>query len=340
MRGLLEQWLLARWYGNAGVLLLLLPLEILYQLLVGIKRAMRSRRKPQVPLIVVGNITVGGTGKTPVVLTLAQALSCRGLRVGLLARGYGGQGPFPLLVTAQTDADACGDEPRVLAQRSGLPVAVAPNRNAALSCLLAHGSCDVVIADDGLQHYALSRTCEVVVMDGQRGQGNGHCLPVGPLREPLARLGSVDMIVVNGAGPVANALRVPHVPVSVLQLRAGLLRSVANPQRSLDIDRFRRRYGVEVHALAGIGNPQRFYDTLVALGFVLRAQSFPDHHAWRPADLADREGLPVLMTEKDAVKCQAFAGPDAWYLEIDGVLEEEFIERIMQKLALQPREAS
>jgi tetraacyldisaccharide 4'-kinase len=340
MRAALERFLLARWYGRPGLLLLLFPLELLFRGVVALRRWRRARGAPPVPLLVVGNITVGGTGKTPVVLALANALALRGLRVGLVARGHGGTGPFPLDVTADTPAAACGDEPRLLAQRTGLPLVVAPDRNAALARLLARARPEVVLADDGLQHLALPRTAELVVIDGVRGLGNGHCLPVGPLREPARRLRRVDYVVVNGAGRIERQLRGAGLPVSLLAVRPRALRAVADPARTLAVDDFRARYGTRLRAAAGIGNPQRFFDTLAALGFDVQSRAFPDHHAWQAVDLAGDMALPLVMTEKDAVKCRAFAGPDDWYLEVDGVLEAALVDDIVARLGLAQREGA
>jgi tetraacyldisaccharide 4'-kinase len=340
MRAALERWLPARWYGRPGLLLLLFPLELLFRGVVALRRWRRARGAPPVPLLVVGNITVGGTGKTPVVLALAEALVARGLRVGLIARGHGGAGPFPLEVTADTPATACGDEPCLLAQRTGLPLVVAPDRNAALARLLASARPAVVLADDGLQHFALPRTAELVVIDGARGLGNGHCLPVGPLREPGRRLRTVDYVVVNGAGPVEQQLRGEGLSVSLLTVQPGVLRAVADPARTLSVDAFHARYGNRVRAAAGIGNPQRFFDTLAGLGFDLQARAFPDHHAWQAVDLVGDAALPLVMTEKDAVKCRAFAGPDDWYLEVDGALEAALVDDIVARLGLARREGA
>lgn len=340
MRAALERWLPARWYGRPGLLLLLLPLELLFRGVVCLRRWRRARGAPPVPVLVVGNITVGGTGKTPVVLALAQALAARGLRVGLIARGHGGSGPFPLDVTADTPATACGDEPRLLAQRTGLPLVVAPERNAALARLLASARPEVVLSDDGLQHPGLPRTAELVVIDGARGLGNGHCLPVGPLREPAHRLRTVDFLVVNGSGRVERQLRDQGLKVSLLEVRAKVLRAVADPGRTIAVDAFRTQYGRRLRAAAGIGNPQRFFDTLAALGFEVQGRALPDHHAWQAADLAGDPALPLVMTEKDAVKCRAFAGPHDWYLEVDGVLGAALVDDIVARLGLARREGT
>lgn len=322
VRARLERWLLARWYGSPGILWLLWPLELLVRAIAA-SRARRVRRDPPVPVIVVGNLAVGGSGKTPLVIWLAEALRARGHRVGIVSRGYGGNGPFPLYVGVQTDPVACGDEPALIARQTGLPVVVGPDRVAALLRLVEQGV-DVVVSDDGLQHVALPRTVEIVVVDAQRGHGNGHCLPVGPLREPLSRLHAVDFVVSNGD-------QLPGSVPMVLQPR--VFRRVGDPQIELSPDGFMACHGARVSAVAGIGNPSRFFATLRQLGFVPAEHPFPDHHHYSVAELALPS--PVVMTSKDAVKCAGLVGADAWYLDIAVQLPADFLPALLRRAGLE-----
>lgn len=328
MRQTLERALLARWYGRPGVLLLLLPLSWLYALVQRIRLASRPRELPPVPVIVVGNITVGGAGKTPLVLALVRELQVRGYKPGVIARGYGGSGPFPVQVDATTSPVVCGDEPAMIARVTSVPVVVAPKRTDALRKILDAGV-DVVVSDDGLQHGALPRSVEVVVVDDQRRLGNGHCLPVGPLREPVPRLASVDFIVGNGGDAGVRAF--------VMQLRPLQLRNLRDPALVLSPEDFIAQYGGVVNAMAGIGNPSRFFAALRRLGFSVREYAFPDHYAFRDEDLRRHAGAALVMTEKDAVKCRelpALAEVSAWYLPVEAVLPDGFFDAVFKRAGL------
>jgi tetraacyldisaccharide 4'-kinase len=272
-------------------------------------------------VIVVGNITVGGTGKTPLVLYLLEQLQEQGFKPGVISRGYGGKSTvYPQLVTANSMAFAVGDEPLLLAKRSGCPVVVDPNRPRGARYLLENHDCNLIISDDGLQHYALARDIEMVVIDGKRRMGNGLCLPAGPLREPVSRLQSVDFVLVNGEAKTHEL---------AMQLKPLQWVNVAEPARTLPLSAFQ---GKKVHAVAGIGNPQRFFETLQTLGCEASVQAFADHHRYVASDLAFADGLPVLMTEKDAVKCQAFAKQQHWYLQIAAELPSTFMLQLLAKL--------
>lgn len=317
------------WYQGSGWLRLLRPLEWLFRYLA------RRRRQgflahpervwlPPVPLIVVGNITVGGTGKTPLVLFLVDWARRRGFRPGVISRGYGARPPqYPFVVRPDSSAGEVGDEPLLIAARSDCPVVIDPDRPAAARHLLEHFDCDLIISDDGLQHYALGRHLEILVLDSERGLGNGRCLPEGPLREGVSRLDEVDLVVVNGQGDFCPP---------------GAHRMELAPARLIAIDGSRRCApadwpgGRRVHAIAGIGNPQRFFDTLRGLGFDPVPHSFADHHAYRSQDLRFDEALPILMTEKDAVKCRGLAPPDSWYLTVEARLAPVFESALASKL--------
>jgi tetraacyldisaccharide 4'-kinase len=275
-----------------------------------------------VPVVVVGNLTVGGTGKTPLVLWLARALRARGRQPGIVSRGYGGRGVRGALrVHAGSDVGVVGDEALLIARRSGCPVAVGRDR-AAAAALVAGDGADIVIADDGLQHYALARDVEVAVLDDARRLGNGHCLPAGPLREPASRLSDVDAVVVHDDATGVNEWPPGAFP---MRLQARAVRALAsNAERSLE-----SFAGERVHALAGIGNPERFFVSLRSQRLDVIAHPFPDHARLRREDIGFGDGLPVLMTEKDAVKCARFAGPEHWYVSVDAVLAPADAERLL-----------
>ncbi len=318
----LAAWLQALWYRNATPSW---PLRLLSQpfgLVVRLRRAgyargaLYSRRLPK-PVIVVGNISVGGSGKTPLVIWLARQLAERGLRPGVVLRGYGGsaaRGRTPRLVQLDSDVLVVGDEALLLRERTELPVAVGRDRAAAAQLLLAAGV-DVIIADDGLQHLRLARDFEIAVIDGERGVGNGWLLPAGPLREPALRLASVDAIVVNGAvtGAVSTLQGTWEARTFFMRLTGEWLRTLGGGGEPVALASLA---GQRVHAIAGIGHPQRFFAQLASAGLKVIAHAFPDHHRYRAAELEFGDQLPLLMTEKDAVKCRAFAAANRWYLPV------------------------
>jgi tetraacyldisaccharide 4'-kinase len=278
----------------------------------------------QVPVVVVGNITVGGTGKTPLVSWLAGHLRQAGYRPGIVSRGYGGNAKtWPRAVTPDSDPAEVGDEPVLLARRAGCPVVVGPDRVADARMLLSEHDCDLIIADDGLQHLALGRDLEIAVVDGMRRLGNGRCLPAGPLREPAARLAGVDFQVCNGS---------PQGEELGMQLSGGRLHRVGEDDIVADPAGLA---GAPVHAVAGIGNPARFFADLRGLGLEVIEHPFPDHHTYVAADIAFGDGRPVIMTEKDAVKCVAFAGPVHWYLPVQASPDPALGRRILQRLGEQ-----
>ncbi|HSW15575.1 MAG TPA: tetraacyldisaccharide 4'-kinase [Solimonas sp.] len=307
----MRHWLEQVWYRTTPPPLVLRPLAMLYGLLsrrVSQQRRQQAQRLP-VMVIVVGNVTIGGAGKTPCVLWLVEVLQSMGRRPGILSRGYGGRGPFPRLVRAGDSAEECGDEPVLLAQRGQVPLAVAPDRLAAGRLLLqSHPEVDVLVCDDGLQHYRLERDLELCVVDGRRGFGNGWLLPAGPLREPSSRAAETALLLVNGASPLES---LPHAQRFDLQIGRAV-NLLSGESRAL-----REFLPGPVHAVAGIGNPERFFDGLAALALTLQKHAFADHHAYVPADLAFADAAPVLMTEKDAVKCRAFAQPQWWAVPAD-----------------------
>ena len=279
------------------------------------KTGLLHRETPSLPVIVIGNLNVGGTGKTPLTLELANRLRQRGLRPGIVSRGYGGvKGAKPILVSAESDPAVVGDEPVLLASNTQCPVVVHPDRVAAVERLADEGV-EVVISDDGLQHYRMRRNYEVVVVDGARGFGNGRVLPAGPLREPISRLRSVDQVMIHGKWEMPNAR--PSQAMS-FDLRVVQAISLADQQVRPLAD----FAGKTVHAVAGIGNPARFFETLRGHGMEVLEHAFPDHAKYRTKDLAFGDDLPLLMTEKDVVKCRKLGLRNAWYVPVEIVVEE------------------
>ena len=299
------------WYQGHPALCLLWPLEMLYRAVVQRKRARFLRgdsatyRAP-VPVIVVGNITVGGTGKTPLILWLIEQCRAQGVRVGVVSRGYGARpAHFPWTVSATDTAEQAGDEPLLIVQRSGVPLVIAPDRAQAVQQLLAEHTLDIILSDDGLQHYGLARDLELVLIDAARGLGNQRCLPAGPLREPPERLQSVDAVLFNGAeqdhdGGFRCAYSRP----------SGCMCAAVAASHSVT------SRATKMHAVAGIGNPQRFFKTLEGLNWQPIAHAFADHAQFTAQDLQFADDLPVVMTEKDAVKCREFASDHCWYLQV------------------------
>ncbi len=328
----MHDWVLETWYGAGARWRWLAPLSWLFGAAARVRRAAYARGwltcyRATRPVVVVGNLTVGGTGKTPFTAWLAGRLAARGLRVGVALRGYRGSAREARRLRPGDAAISAGDEAVLLARR-GLPVAVAARRAGAVRVL--EPDCDLILCDDGLQHYALARDFEIAVVDGERGLGNGQLLPAGPLREPAARLDQVDAVVVNGAGYArAGALGMELEPVAVVSLDG----------------RERRRLGDfagrEVVAAAAIGNPARFFAMLRSHGLQSEECAFPDHAAITAAMLPERRGRPLLMTEKDAVKCASDRWQDAWYVEVEARVQEPgatgLVDRIATLAAARPQ---
>ena len=321
-------WLEKQWYRIGPWQLVLLPLSALFWGLSALRRMayrggwLHAQRLP-VPVIVVGNISVGGTGKTPLVLWLGECLRQHEFRPGIVSRGYGGRSADPLQVAPDDDAAQSGDEPLLLARQSHCPVWTGRDRVAAVRALLsAHPECDVIISDDGLQHYRLARDAEIAVVDGQRLFGNGFLLPAGPLREGVWRLRQVDAVVVNGGSVSSGAT---HFKMS---LKGSALRNL----RSGVTAQAREFAGKKLYAIAGIGNPQRFFEHLQELGLKFEQHPFPDHHAYRPEDLDWPDADAIMMTEKDAVKCATFADERHWVLPVQAELDPSFGQKILDIL--------
>ncbi len=340
----MRQWLTQMWYREpTGGSSALQPLACLYGAVVNVRRRayesgwFRTYRV-DCPVLVVGNLTVGGTGKTPLVAWLATQLKGAGLEVGIASRGYGSNAAEPRIVNADSNSREVGDEPLLLRRRTGCLTAVGPDRVAVARLLVERGA-QVIIADDGLQHLRLARDCEIVVVDGARGFGNGRLLPAGPLREPASRAGRADVVVVNGAAEHASLRAPAGAPVAGTALRMDLVLGDARPvdgrEESRPLESFRDG---PVHAVAGIGHPARFFRELRALGLQIMEHAFADHHPFTPRDLQFGDDRPVLMTEKDAVKCRQFADARLWYVPVTACFSEaharELLDRVSRRLGL------
>lgn len=315
------------WSGESPLWLLLLPLSWLYGLVsgcirlsyrLGIKKAWRS----PVPVVVVGNLTAGGNGKTPVAIWLVEQLQKQGIKVGVVSRGYGGKAEqYPLILTSETTTAQAGDEPVLIYQRTGAPVAVSPERSDAVKALLATHSPQIIITDDGLQHYRLARDVEIVVIDGVRRFGNGWWLPAGPMRERASRLKSVDAVIVNGGVPRESEIPMQLQPGLAVNLLTGEQRNVASLSG--------------IVAMAGIGHPPRFFATLEQCGaHPLKTVALADHQALTAASVEAlaNENQSLVMTEKDAVKCRSFARDNWWYLPVDAVFDDQRASQLIQQL--------
>ena len=311
------------WYGKRQVPWWTWPVSSLYGGAVRLRMALYRRGRLRgvrltVPVVVIGNLTVGGTGKTPLTIAVVEALLARGYRPGVVSRGYGGAQHAPLLLGDAPDPALVGDEPCMI-RGSGIPVAIGRDRPAAAR-LLVDAGCDLVVSDDGLQHYALARDVEVCVIDGVRRFGNRHLLPAGPLREPVSRLSRVDLRVCNGGTPEQGEYAMQLVGSEAVTLVDG---------HRLPLQCFA---GERVHGVAAIGNPQRFFTSLRAMGIEVVEHAFADHHRYLPTDLDFADEQPVLMTDKDAVKCGAFAKPHWWHVPVRAQLPQAFFDALVQRI--------
>lgn len=343
------------WYKKSVWLYLLWPCAQLFRVLIWIRRQYLETRQSRslsamskkVPVVVIGNITVGGTGKTPLLMRLVSLLQDHGWQPGIISRGYGGRSSsYPLKVLPGSDPRIAGDEPVLMARRlhamsgSEVEIWVDPQRVRAREAALAHGQCDVLLSDDGLQHYALARHIEIVVMDAQRGLGNGLCLPAGPLREPPARLEEVDFILLNAQDEESDSSQYPD-KTFVMHLQGDALVNLHSGERvRLDAvaghEQLRTLLDPAAlttqYALAGIGNPQRFFASLEQLGFHVQTRIFPDHFDYQPEHLEFAAEHLLLMTEKDAIKCERFVRADWWFLSVSmqtgKVFEQTFLQRL------------
>jgi tetraacyldisaccharide 4'-kinase len=319
------------WYHDNWLARVLVPFAWLFFLVSKCRRSIAQRKSSVVrlaaPVIVVGNISVGGTGKTPLLITMVKELRARGYRPGVISRGYGGNAvSYPLSITATTSASEGGDEPVLIAQQVSCPVVVDPNRLQAAQYLLENFECDVVLSDDGMQHYRLPRDIEIAVIDGGRGFGNGRLLPAGPLREPESRLQETDFVIVNGGEPRsdhANSFSMLIEPETMLRPLAQ-----GKPLAVRDWPYTRRT----IHAVAGIGNPQRFANTLKQLRFKVDLHPFPDHHNFSADELQFDDDKAVFMTAKDAVKCAGMNLQDCWVVDVSAHLPVKFWDKLQASI--------
>lgn len=326
------------WYQSALWLYLLAPLSLIYAIVITIRSVcyrmgLIPSYRSRLPVVVVGNITVGGTGKSPLVAHLIKSFQAKGFHPGIISRGYGADissNECREVLSSSSPADV-GDEPLMLKQLLGCPIFVSPNRRLSVQALEATG-CNVVISDDGLQHYALQRDVEICVLDGQRGLGNGHLLPMGPMREWRSRLNSIDYKVINGVNKISgtpqwnDSIRMDLVPGKLSPLLASK-GSECNADQ-VDLSDFK---GKRVNAVAAIGNPERFFAELERSGLQLNRYAFEDHHAYAAEDFSFTEELPIIMTEKDAVKCRALGLSNAWYMPVEAQLDHNLVDSIIEK---------
>lgn len=314
------------WYQKSPLLYSLVPFSLIYQAIVRSKRWLyvsgyKKQQRFSAPIIIVGNLTVGGTGKTPLLIELVHFFSKNGYRPGVVTRGYGGKPKtLPLLVTPDTCPEASGDEALLIAQKTRCPVMVSPKRVLGVEKLISDHHCNIILSDDGLQHYALHRDIEIAVVDGARRFGNEFCLPAGPLREPKNRLKDVDFIVTQGN---------PEPGEWGMQLRPEPIYALLNPHQKLDLARAQQK---PIHAIAGIGNPSRFFNQLTAMGFTVLPHAFPDHYVYQYEDIRFEDNLTVIMTEKDAVKCELFADHRHWCLPVKAQYDEQLNGLLLNKL--------
>ncbi len=326
MKKTLTKWFQDAWYKEMYISTWIMPLSMIYLDIIRVRRFLyrkgfyKSTKLP-VPVIIVGNITVGGTGKTPLVIWLAHYLKQSGFKPGIISRGYGGQDhEQPRLVNADSNPADVGDEPVLIARRCKASIAICKNRVEAAQYLLKHSDCNIIISDDGLQHYALQRDIEIIVIDGQRRFGNGYCLPAGPLRESPERLKEVDLIIVNGEIKEENEYSMEFTGDQAVNLKTGQTRALSEFS------------GQPCHALAGIGNPDRFFKFLTNKNIRFKQYAFPDHHVFSLADISFKDENPVLMTEKDAVKCTGFAQDKHWYVPIKAEPQPQFSQQLFNLL--------
>ena len=322
----LENLLVKTWHEKNGLSLFLRPFSWLYCFITIVRRMayrlrfLRSEKLP-VPVIVVGNLTVGGTGKTPLVIYLAELLKSAGYQPGIVSRGYKGKArSWPQQVRPDSDPVIVGDEAVLISRRTQCPMAVGPERVAAAKALLQYHDCDIIISDDGLQHYALQRNIEIAVIDGIRRFGNGYCLPAGPLREPLNRLQTVDLMLTNGTA-ADNEIAIRYEYDDLLPLHDNTVKQ--------QLKEFK---GQTVHAIAGIGHPQRFFYLLREQGLKVIEHSFPDHYYYYESEIEFDDEYPVIMTEKDAVKCFRFTKKNMWYLPISLKINDVFDSELIKLL--------
>ncbi|MDG1322931.1 MAG: tetraacyldisaccharide 4'-kinase [Porticoccaceae bacterium] len=319
------------WYQKSTWLVLLVPLSWLFRAISRFRRIVLQWRfqgqSYAMPVVVIGNISLGGSGKTPLIIALAKALSERGYSVGVVSRGYGGaSAQYPLVVRPDTPVSQSGDEPLLVAKKLGCPVVVDPNRGRAVEKLVESFSCDLILSDDGLQHYRLHRDVEIAVVDGRRRFGNGYTLPAGPLRESPRRLKEVDFIIQNGG------IVEPDDPGTyIVQLETSGLRRFGSSEL-IGFDQWVE--STNIHAVAAIGHPERFFESLRQMGFKVDSEPKNDHQTLTALDIGFDDDLPVVITAKDAVKYQGLVPDNLWVLEVEMELDNEFVSSLIDCVGL------
>ncbi len=315
-----SQKLVDSWHKSIGIFWILWPIEVIYIFFINTRRALYrfnifSIYRAPCPVVIVGNITIGGSGKTPVVIELAKNLQRRGLKIGVISRGYGSKRKSqPLIVNRDSEPLECGDEPLLIHSKANCPVVVHNSRGRAAQLLIDNFQPDLILSDDGLQHYNLARDLEIIMIDHQRDLGNRHCLPVGPLREPEERLQDADIILRRGGD---EEMSVHYQPGIWKQLKASD-KPKKFPSSSL------------IHAIAGIGQPEQFFSMLEGMGLSITRFSYSDHHQYQQSDFDRHAGKVVVMTEKDAVKCKNLDISDAWFIEITPTLPCQVVEKVYE----------
>lgn len=317
------RWFQDAWYKEMYISSIFMPISMLYADFIRFRSflyriGVLGKTKLPATVIIIGNITVGGTGKTPLILWLARFLREEGYKPGIVSRGYGGNAEiWPQWVDNQSTVEQIGDEAVLIAKRSDCPISVGPERAKAAQLLLDKTDCNIIISDDGLQHYALERDIEVAVIDGERRFGNGYMLPCGPLREPVERLQTVDLLIINGIAEEDNEFS--------MEIKGDIAVNLVTKEEKLLTD-----FALSpCHALAGIGNPKRFFDLLERQKISIDCHAFQDHHQFIAEDITFDDDKPVLMTEKDMIKCPAFATEKHWYVPIKVFPQEEFIDKLL-----------
>jgi tetraacyldisaccharide 4'-kinase len=326
MKKILTKWINIIWYEDFFIAVWLMPFSFIYMDVMRFRRWLyktgrKAVTKVSVPVIMVGNLTVGGTGKTPLVIYLTKELQAQGFNPGVISRGYGGESEiWPQRVRSNSHVSVVGEEAILIAEQTQCPVAIGPIRADAAKLLIEDASCDVILSDDGLQHYALARDIEVMVIDGERRFGNNYCLPAGPLREPQDRKLEVDFIVCNGGEIEEGEI--------FMQLEGDIAVNLQNGEQK-SLDEFNQ---LNCHALAGIGNPQRFFKHLEKYHIKSSFDEFPDHHIFTETDIAHKKAEAIFMTEKDAVKCKLFATDKHWVVPVQAKLPTDFIGQLISLL--------
>ncbi len=323
MKQTLSRWFQDAWYKEMYISSTFMPLSMLYDDAMRFRAflyrlGLKKKTRLSVPVVIVGNITVGGTGKTPLILWMAEFLKQQGYKPGIISRGYGGESEnWPIAVTIDSDPQLVGDEALLLARRTDCPIAVGPERPLTGQLLIDQAGCDIILSDDGLQHYALQRDIEIAVVDGERRFGNGYTLPCGPLREPISRLQTVDLVVVNGEPELENEFSMSMLGDVAVNLKTGEHKALSD------------FLYLPSNAIAGIGNPQRFFNLLKKHNINIEAHAFPDHHKFLAEEIRFDDDKPVLMTEKDAVKCFDFCTEQHWFVPIDAKPQQQFIDKFL-----------